>query len=377
MWYIIKIYNKIKKLVLYWSLKMKRIIQLALFLSIFFFGFLAIDYYIFNRLGMLLGVSQTLITVLVIIFTLAYPVAAVLEGSLSNGFTRIIYTLSSTWMGIALVLGYTLIAYEVLKLLFNIPPFTAGIAVITVASVISIYSIFNSLNLNIKEIDIPVPNLERELRIAQISDTHIGPTRNSGFVKEIVKKINPLDPDLVLITGDLVEGTVGLHHSMFDSINDIKAQIFFVTGNHDMYGGLENVFEVLKTTRINILQNEVVEFEGLQIVGVGYSTQRNYLKTVLPELKIDKSKPSILMYHVPIEVEFANEVGIDLQLSGHTHKGQIFPLNFLGKLVFPYFNGLYNHNGTQVYVSPGTGTWGPPMRSGSQSEITIINLKKK
>ena len=356
---------------------MKRIIQLALFLSMFLLGFLAIDYYIFNRLGMLLGVSQTVITVLVIVFTLAYPVAAILEGTLSNGFTRIIYTLSSTWMGIALVLGYTLIAYEIANLLFNIPLFTAGIAVIIAASVISIYSIVNSLNLSIKEIEIPIPNLERELRIVQISDTHIGPTRNSGFIKEIVKKINPLNPDLVLITGDLVEGTVGLHPSMFDSINNINARIFFVIGNHDIYGGLENVFEVLKTTSINVLQNEVVEFEGLQIVGVGYSTQRDHLKTVLPGLNIDKSRPSLLMYHVPVEVEFANEAGIDLQLSGHTHKGQIFPLNFLGKLVFPYFNGLYNYNGTQVYVSPGTGTWGPPMRSGSRSEITLINLKKK
>ena len=356
---------------------MRRIIQLALFLSVFFMGFLALDYYIFNRLGMLLDISQTVITILVIIFSLAYPVAAILEGTLSNVFTRVIYTISATWMGIALILAYTLLAYEIVNFAFNIPPFTAGIAVLVVASVIIAYSIINSLYLNIKEIDVHIQNLEQELRIAQISDTHIGPTRNSGFMKEIVKKIDDLNPDLVLITGDLVEGTVGLHPSMFDSINKLKAKIFFVIGNHDMYGGLENVFEVLKTTNINILRNEVVEFEGLQIVGVNYSTHGNYLKTVLHELKIDKSKPSLLMYHVPVEVESANEAGIDLQLSGHTHKGQIFPLNFLGKLVFPYFNGLYNYNGTQLYVSPGTGTWGPPMRSGSRSEITLINLKKK
>ncbi len=356
---------------------MRRIIQLALFLSVFFLGFLAVDYYIFNRLGMLLGVSQTVITILIIVFTAAYPVAAILEGTLSNEFTRIIYTLSATWMGVALVLGYTLLAYEILNFIFDLPSFAAGIGVLVVASTISIYSIINSSYLNIKEIEIPIQNLERELKIAQISDTHIGPTRNSGFMKEIVKKIAPLNPDLVLITGDLVEGTVGLHPSMFDSTNNLKSKIFFVTGNHDIYGGLENVFETLKTTNINVLRNEMVEFEGLQIVGVGYSTQRNYLKTVLPGLKIDKSKPSLLMYHVPIEVEFANEAGIDLQISGHTHKGQIFPLNFFGKLVFPYFNGLYEYNGTQVYVSPGTGTWGPPMRSGSRSEITLINLKKK
>lgn len=356
---------------------MRRIIQLALFLSIFFMGFLALDYYIFNRLGTLLSVPQILITVLIIIFTAAYPAASILESVVSNVFTRIIYTLSATWMGIALVLAYTLLAYEIMNFVFNIPPFAAGIAVLIVAAVISVYSIINSIYLKVKEIEIPIQNLEREMRIVQISDTHIGPTRNSGFMKEIVKKIDALNPDLVLITGDLVEGTVGLHSSMFDSINKLKAKIFFVTGNHDMYEGLENVFEVLKTTNINILRNEVVEFEGLQIVGVNYSTHRNYLKSVLPGLKIDKSKPSLLMYHVPVEVETANEAGIDLQLSGHTHRGQMFPFNFLGRLVFPYFNGLYNHKGTQLYVSPGTGTWGPPMRSGSQSELTLITLKKK
>lgn len=355
---------------------MRRIIQLALFLSMFFMAFLAIDYYIFNRLGMLLGVSQTVIWVLVFVFSLAYPVASILEATLSGIFTRMIYTVSATWLGVALVLGYTLLAYELLKLVFNIPPFTAGILVIAVAAFISVYSIINSMHLKVNEVDIHVPNLKNELRIAQISDTHIGPIRNSGFMKKIVEKIDDLNPDLVLITGDLVEGTVGLHPSMFDSMNKLKSPIFFVTGNHDMYGGLKNVFEILKTTNITVLMNEVVDFEGLQIVGVNYSTRRNHLKDVLPGLKIDRSKPSLLMYHVPVEVETANESGIDVQISGHTHRGQMFPLNFLGKLFFPYFSGLYNHNGTQLYVSPGTGTWGPPMRSGSRSEVTLITLKK-
>jgi hypothetical protein len=115
---------------------MRRIIQLALFLSVFFMGFLALDYYIFNRLGMLLDISQTVITILVIIFSLAYPVAAILEGTLSNVFTRVIYTISATWMGIALILAYTLLAYEIVNFAFNIPPFTAGIAVLVVASVL-------------------------------------------------------------------------------------------------------------------------------------------------------------------------------------------------------------------------------------------------
>ncbi len=93
-------------------------------------------------------------------------------------------------------------------------------------------------------------------------------------------------------------------------------------------------------------------------------------------MEIDKSKPSILMYHVPTEIKAASESGISLLLSGHTHKGQFFPFTILGRLVFPYFNGIYNYEDTQVYVSQGTGTWGPPMRLGSRSEITLIKLKK-
>ncbi len=356
---------------------MRRIIQLTLFLSMFLLAFLALDYYIFNRLGTLLSISQVIITALIIVFTLAYPVASILESTVSNGFTRIIYTLSAAWLGIAISLLYTLIAYEIVNFVFQIPPFTAGIAVLIIAAVISAYSIINSLNLNVKEIEIRIPNLEREMRIVQLSDTHIGPIRNSGFMKEIVKKTEALDPDVVLITGDLVEGTVGLHPSMFDSINKLEAPVLFITGNHDMYEGLESVFEVLKTTKIRIMNDEIIEFKGLQIVGVNYSYEFNRLKKVLSQLDIDKSKPSLLMYHVPTEIEAANEAGINLQLSGHTHKGQMFPFNFLGRLFFRYFNGLYNYNGTQLYVSPGTGTWGPPMRSGSKSEITLINLKKK
>ncbi len=356
---------------------MRRVIQLTLFLSMFLLAFLALNYYIFNRIGMLLGISPIILNVLIIIFAAAYPVASILESTVSNGVTRIIYTLSATWMGIAIAILYTLAAYEIVNLIFNIPPFVAGITVLIIAGIISVYSIINSIYLNVEEIEIPISNLEKELKIIQLSDTHIGPIRNSGFMKKIVKKTDALNPNLVLITGDLVEGTVGLHPSMFDSINELKVPVLFITGNHDMYEGLESVFEVLKTTKIRVMKDEIIEFEGLQVVGVNYSYERNRLKKVLSQLNIDKSKPSILLYHVPTEIEAANEAGIDLQLSGHTHKGQMFPFNFLGRLLFPYFNGLYNYNGTQLYVSPGTGTWGPPMRSSSRSEITVINLKKK
>lgn len=355
---------------------MKRLIQMTLFMSVFFFGFLILNYYIFSRMGMLLDLSKTTVYSLIFVFAISYPAATVLERTVSHIITRIFYTIASAWMGISFFVISLLLGYEILKYIFNIPPFTAGIGIIVIASIISAYSIINSMFLETKELEINISTLKRDMTLVQLSDIHLGSIRNSGFMKKIVEKTNALNPDVVLITGDTADGSAKLHPYMFNTIDNLKAPVFLGMGNHDFYEGLDNVLEVLKTTNINVLRDEIAEFEGLQIIGVDYSLERNYLKRILPQIEIDNSKPSILMYHVPTEVETANEHGIDLQLSGHTHKGQLFPFNFLGRLVFSYFNGLYNYNGTQLYVSQGTGTWGPPMRLGSKNEVTLIKLKR-
>lgn len=356
---------------------MKRIIQMAMFLLVFFFGFLVLNYYIFSRMGMLLDLSNATVYSLIFLFAISYPAASILERAISHVITRALYALASAWMGISFFILILLLGYEILKFIFNIPPFTAGISIIVIASVVSAYAILNSLNMEIRELEISIPNLKRDLKVVQLSDMHIGSIRNSGFIKKVVEKTSTLNPDIVLITGDTADGSAKLHPYMFNAIDNIKCPVFLGIGNHDVYEGVDNVLEVLKTTNINVLRDEIVEFEGLQIIGVDYSMERNYLKKILPQIGIDRSKPSILMYHVPTEIETANEAGINLQISGHTHKGQFFPFNILGRLVFPYFNGLYDHNGTKLYVSQGTGTWGPPMRLGSKNEITLINLKKE
>ena len=355
---------------------MKRIIQMAMFMSVFFFGFLILNYYIFSRMGMLLDLSEITVYSSVFLFAIAYPAAAVLERSISHIITRAFYAIASAWMGISFFILILLIGYEILNFIFKIPPFTAGISILAIASVISVYAIINSLYLEIKEVEFKIPNLKREMKIVQLSDMHIGSIRNSGFIKKIVEKTNTLNPDAVLITGDTADGSAKLHPHMFNAINDLKCPVFLGMGNHDFYEGIENVHEVLKTTNITVLRDEIVEFEDLQIIGVDYSLERNYLRKIISQMEIDKSKPSILMYHVPTEIKAASESGISLLLSGHTHKGQFFPFTILGRLVFPYFNGIYNYEETQVYVSQGTGTWGPPMRLGSRSEITSIKLKK-
>lgn len=356
---------------------MKRIVRFVLFAFIFFIGYLALNYYVFYRITTLFGVFMTnSFHFLVFCLTLSYPVAALIERNISNLFTRILYTISSTWIGVLFFLFYFLIVYEIVKIFFNISPLTAGMTIIISTVILSAYSIINGFFIEIKKIEIPLKNLKKEVRIVQLTDIHIGSIRNSGFLERIVKKTNNLNPDIVLITGDMVDGSAQLHKETFSPINELKAPVFFVMGNHEAYEGLNNVYRVLNATKINVLRDEMIEFDGIQLIGVEYSFDGEYLSKVLPEFTIQKTKPSILMHHLPNGLEFSKDLGVDLQLSGHTHNGQVFPFSFIVRLLFSYVNGLYEHNGTYLYVSQGTGTWGPPMRLGSKNEITLIKLKK-
>ncbi|MGC9516507.1 MAG: metallophosphoesterase [Methanomicrobiales archaeon] len=355
---------------------MKRILQLIIMVTVFFLGFLALNYYIFIRMSALFGFFQiNIIYSIIIIASVSYPMAMFIERNFSNIYTRIIYTLASTWMGIAFFVLFLLIAYELLNLLINLPDFYSGIVIVIVSSLLSLYSIINGFILKLNKFQLPFNGISSNIRIVQLSDIHIGSIRNSSYMEKIVEKTNELHPDIVLITGDVVDGSAKLHKKTFCAIDKIDAPVLFVIGNHEVYEGLDEVYRVLDPTKIKILRNEIFEFQGIQIIGVDYSLKKDHLNNVLKKLKIDNKAPKILMYHVPQDVDVSNKFGINLQLSGHTHKGQIFPFNLLVKLAFPYFNGLYKYKGTYIYVSAGTGTWGPPMRLGSKNEITLITLK--
>jgi predicted MPP superfamily phosphohydrolase len=355
---------------------MRTIIQFLAFVSVFFLLFLTLNYFVFYGIAALFNLPHnTTYYILLILMAISYPAAAMIERNVSNGFTRAFYTISSAWMGIALFLIYIMVIYGILFLFFKISPSNAGIVIVVLAGILSVYSIINSFFLDIKEIEIPISGLKENLRVVQLSDIHIGSIRNSGYMERIVEETNKLEPDLVLITGDMVDGSARLHTHTFSAINKFKSPVFFVTGNHESYEGLDEVKRILKSTKIKILENEMFEFGELQIIGVDYSMEGQHLKKTLSNIRFEKSKPSILLYHLPKELEEASDAGINLQLSGHTHNGQIYPFNFLVKLMFPYMTGLYEYEGTFLYVSEGTGTWGPPMRLGSRCEITLIRLK--
>ncbi len=180
---------------------------------------------------------------------------------------------------------------------------------------------------------------------------------------------------------------IKLNTEVISPFEKLEVPIYFVEGNHDGYTDSKRIKQELRESGIIVLENEVTNWGEFQIIGLDHmpadsqsvdihaAGQRATMKAILPTLDIDKEKPSILLHHYPVGIKYASEQGIDLYLAGHTHGGQLFPINYIAKLMFPYNKGLYEYNGTRIFVSQGTGTFGPPLRVGTRSELAVLVLK--
>jgi hypothetical protein len=351
---------------------------MIIFLSVFLAVYFALNSYVVLKLASLLKYQNNAVILgLIIFFTAGFPLATLIERFIPNLISRIFYTIASTWVGVMFLLFSTLVVYEIIRFFIKIDPKIACMTILIFVLIISLISIINAFFVVVKDVEVPITNLKEELSIVQLSDIHIGTIRNSAFMNKVVEKTNKLDPDVVVITGDVVDAASRLEPEMFSPFDKLRARVFFVTGNHETYEGIDNVYKLLDNSKIKILDNEVSSFDGIQIIGIEYSENKTHLKEKLSELNFDKNKPAILLYHSPSGMEYAKEYGIDLQLSGHTHAGQIFPFTLLSRIFFPKVRGLYDLDGMYLYVSPGTGTWGPYMRLGSRNEITLLKLVKK
>jgi predicted MPP superfamily phosphohydrolase len=222
--------------------------------------------------------------------------------------------------------------------------------------------------------------------IAQVSDIHVGPTIGRPFVSRMVERVNRLHPDLIAITGDLVDGTVRELAGEVAPISKLRARdgVFFVTGNHEYYSGVEPWVREIRSLGIPVLRGSRVAIggaEGFDLAGVDDWSARSHDPAGHHEEDLpraleghDPLRPVILLAHQPRAAIQAAKEGVDLQLSGHTHGGQIFPFHALASLAQPFLSGLHRIGGTAVYVSRGTGYWGPPMRLLAPAEITILEL---
>jgi predicted MPP superfamily phosphohydrolase len=254
----------------------------------------------------------------------------------------------------------------------------------------SFYSIFNGLRLPVvKEIHLAMSKLPEELNdftIVQLSDLHLGGVAKPKWLEQVVKKVNGLHPHLVVITGDLLEayGWEGDRKSYVDALKKLKSihGIYAVSGNHDVYDGGKNFSNITKEAGIILLINRTLTVAGsIQLSGICDPYSKSH---IIPGPDIDKalknidpSLPVIFLSHRPEYFRAAREYGIDLQLSGHTHAGQIPPIDLFVRLLYHHPYGLYKEGDSYIYTSCGTSVMGVPMRLFSQNEIVKIVLTSK
>ncbi len=352
---------------------MRQMIGFAVFATFFVALCGVCNFYILWRFTGFFGVRRKRWFWLVLVaLTLSYVLSIGIDELFSNAATTFVQATAALWLGIALLLVSALLVYELLRLVIKIPPRLAGISIAIVVLTLTVCSMINARRVVVKVVEIEAPV---EMNIVQLSDIHLGSDGHS-FLEHIVEKTNTLSPDVVLLTGDVVDPHSGIGAEEISPLNDIEAPVFFVTGNHEGYAGVGKIMDLLRTTKVRTLRNEAVDFGEIQIIGIDDSNRRSQVADQLKRIEFDDSKYCVLMYHRPRGFEAAAENGVDLMLTGHTHNGQIAPFNLIVGLAFKHMSGLYRHEGSYLYVTTGTGTWGPRMRLGSSNEIVLLKLRK-
>jgi hypothetical protein len=213
-----------------------------------------------------------------------------------------------------------------------------------------------------------------------MSDLHLGNINGAGFSRRIVALVASLQPHIVFIPGDLFDGTMANLDKLAAPFKDLAPPfgVFFSTGNHEEFAGKEHYLDAATRAGMRVLNNEKVTVDGLHIVGVPNGDSHNpiRLRATLEGLRLSPGEPSILLNHIPSRLPIVERAGVSLQLSGHTHVGQLFPFTWFTRRVFGKFTyGLQRFGALQVYTSSGAGTWGPPMRVGTAPEIVLLEFE--
>jgi uncharacterized protein len=321
------------------------------------------------------------------LLSISFVIASLLAYRYSNSLVRLFYRLAAVWLGTLSFLFVAAcscwIAYlgaRLFKLQINLPAITAGI--FGVGVIASLYGIVNARWIRVKHITVKMPHLPPSWRgrvAAQVTDVHLGHVNGRGFMRRLVAMLQRLKPDIVFITGDLFDGSKVEPHGLVSAWRELSAPFgaYFVTGNHEEFSDPGQYLDAIRRSGVRVLDNEKVIIDGVQIVGVNHhdSVGPERFRSVLKAASLDPSQASILLSHSPHGLPIAEEAGVSLQLSGHTHGGQFFPFTWFTRRIFgEYTYGLRRFRDLIVNTSYGAGTWGPPMRVGTRPEIVLIEF---
>jgi len=347
-------------------------------------------YLVINLFSIESILGQIIAGVIIFVLSALTFFAFLIVNKKDNLLVRLFYTISFIWLGcllnFCLVSAAICFVFWLLKINGLIYPAWLFRSILAVGTILlSLKSLYNAYEIRVKEAIIYIKNLPpawENKRIIHISDIHLGPILRENFFHQVIDKIKSLKPDAVFITGDFFDGSESDFSWVKKPLNNLEAPlgIYYSLGNHDFMLGADRVINLLKGENITILNNRLIEKEGLQIIGLDFTPDKNFdlKREVLAAAGYDGAKPSILLFHEPKDTVKSQGVGIDLQLSGHTHGGQMFPFNFLAKLYYHnHSHGIFRHGDYTLSVTAGVGTWGPPMRTGTRSEIVLMTLRQK
>lgn len=328
----------------------------------------------------------------IIIFILAILtfVSSVSVHRKDNLSVRLFYLISFSWLGVLLnfvltatVLSFVFWVAKIFGINLSSDLFKTLLIVGTVIA--SLRSFFNAHKIVVKKYVVAIKNLPvawQNKRVVHISDVHLGPILRQNFFQRVICKIESLNPDAVFLTGDLFDGSESDFSWVKNPLSNLRAPLglYYSLGNHDFILGADRVLELLSGEDIVVLNNRMIVKEGLQIIGLDFNPDRNFdlNREILARSGYLAATPSILLFHEPKDTVKSQGLGIDLQLSGHTHAGQMFPFNFISRYFYHnHSHGLFRRGDYTLSVTAGVGTWGPPMRTGSRSEIVELTLRNK
>jgi predicted MPP superfamily phosphohydrolase len=378
---------------------------MALFFIIFFTVYTTLNYYVFIRGWQFLASYPSLkipYTFLFIIIAYGYVLAKMLYRSLPPIMYDIIIGVGAIWFAFLAYFIISLLLIDIIRLLnswLNFFPTLinnnyetvkkiTGLSVILIVSLIVFLGNLNKRDIKIKELEIDLPKGNSkisELNVVMASDIHLSPIDGEKLLSRIVDKMNSLNPDIILLAGDIVDDKAVIldQRNIGESFKRLKPKygVYSINGNHEFINEVESSVKYAEQFGIKFLRDsyELID-SSFYVIGREDSSmiqftgkQRKSLNEIVKNL--DHKYPKILLDHTPFKLEQAEQNGIDLQLSGHTHHGQIWPANIITSMIYELSWGYLKKGKTHYYVSSGAGTWGPPVRTGSSSEI--VNLKVK
>jgi len=377
-----------------------RSISFLIFFSIIMLIYSSANYYLYVRGLQAFSLTQSYRRWYIIIFwTIAasFIAGSFLERLASSAFSEWVYRIGSFWIAAMLYLGIAVVLIDLIRILnyfFHFLPhfseimrFRLGLIVVSTVSVIVIGGHINALWINVREIPLTIHKKvtgSPEVKILMASDIHLGALIGERREKKLLDIIREQKPDLVLLCGDLVDGEIApvLRKNLGRHIQEIDTPlgVYAITGNHEYIGGIDKTLPYLQSINIKVLLDETVTLNnGIQLVGRNdqSSGRGANARKPLTELLIgiDQIKPVIVMNHQPFNLQEAADANVDLHLSGHTHHGQLWPVNYITKAIFELSWGYLKKGNTNFYVSSGYGSWGPSVRVGNRPEVVVFKLK--